>query len=316
MGDQISPATGRVQALANAYQGIGIPDTSIADGDVAVAFYTTYSDQRYVFFDTAFAINSLKVIAECRQSKLLAFVQAMVPHLTKENVSILATKKLPARITESSATARVETTSDEPGLQAHNSSNNPVHSSPESFDVGSLAKSKPLTQVSATTVHINDSVDSLASDQPENASNFSSDLSSVAFSDDDSNISETSEPAGGKVWNGEAWCCKICNEELDDEGKCEDGHTINPCRYCGKDFEPLACSKFCIECHDELPRPCSTCNMDESMGAMQMVWDDKDNVWRCTACMWEIEANSENEGHCHCIVDREVYPPPLISPNE
>ena len=315
MGDQILQTTGSVQRIADAYKCIGVHDTSIPDGDVAVAFYTAYSFQ-WDRFDgnPAWPVRSLDVIADSRQSQLLAFVREMIPHLTKEKVNILATKTPPAQITESLTITNFEVTSGEPGFQIHKSPTNPVHASPELIIFDALVSSKPMTQGSATAVDTSDLNDGIGSDQPDDASNFSADFfsSNAPSSDYDSNTSQISEPAGGKFWNGEALCCKICNEELNDEGECDDGHTINPCRYCGKEFEPLACSRFCIECHRELSTSCSICNEDgvshedELTEAIQMVWDDKDNVWRCTTCMWEVEANSENEGQCQCTVDPEV----------
>lgn len=308
-----------VQTLEDAYEFIGIRDTSMPDGDVAVAFYRAYSDQRQTFNGNTFGpIKSLDVIADGRQSQLLAFVRAMIPHLTEEKVGILATKTTPGRTTESSTIAQVEAILDEPGSQFPKILNSPVHALPDPLTFGPAANPSPSRHQPTTVVDPSDSDDTIASDQPEEASNFSSDFSSNDFlSLDESNTSETSEPTGGKFWNGESWCCKVCKEELDEEGKCEDGHTINPCRYCGKDFEPFHCPRFCIECHSDLPRPCSICNKDEatdedeSIEAIQMVWDDRDDVWRCTTCMWEVEANSENEGQCHCTADPEVSPRPL-----
>ena len=323
MSDQISQ-TASVQTIADAYECIGVRDSSIPDGDVAAAFYTAYSHQRNIpngKGNSFWPMKSLNMITNDRQSQLLAFVQAMIPHLTKENVSILVSKTTPARITESSTPTKDETASNERGSPSLKTPNIAVRVSPKPFIFSSPANSTSSKQRPTKTINISDSDDGTASDQPEDASNFSSDLSDGSSSYDDSNVSETSEPAGGKFWNGEFWCCKVCNEELDEEGNCYDDHTMNPCRYCGKDFEPVSCSKFCIECHGELPTPCSICNKDEASDeeeateAMQMVWDDRDDVWRCTTCMWEVEANSENEGQCHCTVNPEVFPPTALPPN-
>ena len=315
MGDQKPQMADSIQTVADAYEFLGIRDTSIPDEDVAVAFYATYSAPRPGFFgpDRNLFTKILDLIAASRQSQWLAFFREMIFHLTKENVSILATKKTaPVQSIESSSTtANIETPSEKPKFQFH-------RPSPEPFIFGAAANSKPLSQESAAIVDTSDSDKSIASDEPDDASNFSSDFSSNASSshDDESNTSDTSEPVGGKFWNGEVWCCKVCNEELDDEGKCYDDHTTNPCRYCGKDFEPAACSRYCIECHSELPTPCSICTKhegfegeEEASEAMQMVWDERDDVWRCTTCMWEVEANGENEGQCHCTVDPDVSSP-------
>lgn len=92
------------------------------------------------------------------------------------------------------------------------------------------------------------------------------------------------------------------------EGKCPNGDVINPCRLCGRPFEGT-CPALCDNCHNELDDPCSECTNTDSTGNEDsledcgMVWDESDTVWRCIACLWEVEANGEDEGQCHCLVE-------------
>ena len=37
------------------------------------------------------------------------------------------------------------------------------------------------------------------------------------------------------------------------------------------------------------------------MGKDVITYDDVDGVWRCSECQWEIEADNETDGNCHCV---------------
>ena len=90
---------------------------------------------------------------------------------------------------------------------------------------------------------------------------------------------------------------------------------MDPCLSCGKDFEPLTCPVYCDNCHAALGGPCEDCvvlegeDTEEDYEGIEkdrMIWDDEDWVWRCTTCMWEIEADGDNEGYCQCLPDPNV----------
>ena len=327
-------SAGLVQTLADAYKCIGINDTDVDDRVVVTAFHKAHCAWK----DAASSIiseplKSFKVIADNRQSQWLAFVLAIVPHLTKDNVSILASKPSAAPTFDFSSNFKDKGSANVPAMSETKSATERPRASPEPFTFGSAATAstiQPRIILSTTetpptilptadpdTTSLNENIEPHES---EDASNYSEDLSSDgSLSDYGSILSRLSEPAGGRFWNGDLWCCAVCREELDEEGKCFDDHTVNPCGYCGKDFDLRDCSKFCDECHGELPEPCPVCTFpegssdDDSDRPMEMIWDDKDFVWRCTACMWEVEANSEDEGQCHCRDDPEVLIGPLLS---
>lgn len=85
------------QTRQGAYERLKIKDASIADGDVVAAFYAVYErDIANKNMVPPWAIKALEVISRSRQSQLLAFVLTIVPHLTRYNVSLLATPSEPA----------------------------------------------------------------------------------------------------------------------------------------------------------------------------------------------------------------------------
>ena len=153
-----------------------------------------------------------------------------------------------------------------------------------------------------------------AATPPEDSNSASSERtvsSGIPLSEEDSADSDFDEPIGGRYWNGHSWRCEECNKELV-QGKCPNGDIINPCKNCGRDFQSDACSTYCDECHAGLQEPCCACGPadyveQDKHDGIRMVWDTMDEVWRCTVCSWEVEANSEEEGHCHCEGGPKVF---------
>ena len=102
-------------------------------------------------------------------------------------------------------------------------------------------------------------VNKLKKHQADGASNFPEDLrSEFSWDNNEINISNLSEPAGGESWSGKAWCSAVCREEFDDGSNCSDNHTTNSCRYCGVDpncgtplgFATIAITNFkCLALH-------------------------------------------------------------------
>lgn len=111
--------------------------------------------------------------------------------------------------------------------------------------------------------------------------------------------SDFSEPIGGKYFNGHCWTCEKCDEEFLEEelkdGKCPCGHIVCFCDTLAFDSDEDVC--YCGPSPDD----------DESAeDAPEMAWGEQDGVWRCTGCLWEVEANDENEGYCHCPAKPET----------
>ena len=58
---------------------------------------------------------------------------------------------------------------------------------------------------------------------------------------------------------------------------------------------------------------CAECDLEieeSKVGKDIITFDDVDGVWRCSECQWEIEADNETDGNCHCLEEgqmRRVY---------
>ena len=269
--------------LPEAYERLGIKDTSISDGDVVAAFQAAYEKvegEGVAFLGPRWSIEALKVISQNRQSQLLAFILTIIPHLTRENVSLLATPpestpagSIPSEVIE------LESDDERTMTPGSNCDHSIAASSSDDFSL-------PSDQSSSTSI-------------------------GTMSTSEDSNESDFDDYIGGKFWNGATWRCEECNDELV-EGECLSGHVIDPCRVCGQAYE-AGCTALCEDCHNEFGDRCSECADGDSAdneGPLEdggMVRDDSDNVWRCTDCLWEVEANAENEGQCHCVVESNVF---------
>ena len=268
------------QTRQEAYECLEIKDTNIADGDVVAAFYAVYEkEDAGVDVRRRWSIKALEVISHTRQSQLLAFVLTIIPHLTRDNVGLLATPPEPAPA-GSTLSEVIELDSD---------------------------SERTLTPVSSS----NQSMATSNSDKISLPSEKSSSISIGTMStSEDSNESDFDDYIGGKYWDGANWRCEECNDELV-KGRCPNGDVIHPCRLCGRARED-GCQALCDNCHKELGDRCSKCGNSDSADDEDMpedcgmVWDELDKVWRCTDCLWEVEANAENEGHCHCLADSHV----------
>lgn len=276
---------GSFQTLPEAYESLEIKDASIADGDIVAAFYAIYEkDDVATPVRRRWSIKALETIANSRQSQLLAFVLTVIPHLTRNNVFLLAKPptSTPARPTLSEV---IELDSDNERTLTPASRSNDSTATSDSDNISLPSEESPSSVGSIST-----SADSTESDFDDHI--------------------------GGKFWDGANWRCEECNDELV-EGKCPNGDVINPCRLCGRAFEG-GCPALCDHCHTELRDPCSECTnigcTDDGVSPEDvMIWDELDKVWRCTDCLWEVEANGEDEGQCHCLAESNVFDINLLS---
>ena len=301
MAHQLAGEPGSGLTLAEAYKRINIKHTSISDGDVVAAFYDVYSNVR-----STSTIKALGCISEARQSQLLAFVLTIIPHLTQENVALLTTRpQLPNHI-GSSGKVKVEETN---GL-SNSSPDNNIESEvqhPDPLVSPTVARSTSQASITSSESEIDVySAESISTISQETTS------SGIPMSEEDSADSDFDEPIGGRYWDRQSWRCEECNDELVD-GKCPNGDAINPCMVCGRDFAPGACARVCDECHEVLQESCSACAQNDTLNEQGtneeaiLAWDDRDGVWRCTTCQWEVEANNEEEGQCHCLKQPKVF---------
>ena len=92
--------------------------------------------------------------------------------------------------------------------------------------------------------------------------------------------------------------------------RCPNGHELRRCKTCDWQFVDRACQKCLGKCGacggEELDSQCSKCGADEeSQDEDTIAYDVKDGLWRCLECHWEIEANNETDGNCHCLNDKK-----------
>lgn len=213
---------------------------------------------------TQWATNALEIIANGRQSQLLSFILTVIPHLTRENIALLATRpsSAPKQLTtnlilehQKNLTSSVAVPL--PSSTAQSSAAPPTPIASEA-PLSSAQPTGPLTSSSQ-----NDSNKAL----PNNTFTASWNSSSASgYEPSDSSDSDGSDSAdshipkevGGKFWDGTTFRCDECCSELQ-AGQCPNNQEIDPCQSCAKDFEPLTCPAYCDNCHTARGRPCKDC---------------------------------------------------------
>lgn len=269
-------------SLESAYKALNIRDPAASDGNVVVGFHQRYST--LAPSARTKLIGALELISFRRQSRLLAFVLTIIPHLTKDNVALLATPPAPSA-------ALLPNKQQQPSGTANSSRVIvPATAAQQSNAPAVTANSVvPTMTASSSTDDLSGiSVDDISVPSEENYSTCFYYSSSEV--NDDSTDYESEESMDGRFWNGQTWRCDQCFNEIV-EGKCPLGHNLNPCKVCEEDPEDCTCDKSQSTSDDE----------EDLAGDDNIVWDDHDGIWRCTACLWEVEANSEDNGECHCV---------------
>ena len=303
--------------LEEAYRRINITDSSIPDGDVVAAFYD-YVDEgkrhNSISDRTQWATNALEIIANGRRSQLLSFLLTVIPHLTRENVALLATR--PSSAPKQQTTNRIlehqDTLSSFVAVPLPSSTTQSSAAPPASTaSKASPSSAQPTGYVNSSSQNdLNKAVPNTTFTASWNSSSASVYEPSDSSNSDgsDSADSKIPEQIGGKFWDGTTFRCEDCCSALE-AGQCPNDHEIDPCLSCDKDFEPLTCAAYCDNCHAARGGPCEDCVVldgeeieedEEDIEKNRMIWDDEDEIWRCTTCMWEIEADGDNEGQCHC----------------
>lgn len=263
--------------LQAAYFALGIYDgASLADEDVGVAYYKRRPMNIYLR-------NALEFIAESRRSRFLRFLATIGDHLTKKNVAVLAKKTFAA--------------SPEPESLGGQSADEEASQIVASESSGSEMEMDACGEYDAT------SEDSLSQHRSPSSSE-----ASFSSSDGMNADSDFSEEIGGVFCDRNIWRCEECSEELVD-WKCPNGHELRCCKTCGWQLTNGPCQKcpsICRACGVErLDGQCSNCGAgEESEYEDTLAWDEKDGLWRCVYCQWEIEADNETDGNCHCLNDK------------
>ena len=283
-------------SLESAYKALDIRDPTTSDGNVVAVFHQRYSTLAPPAQKNL--IGALELISFRRQSRLLKFILTIIPHLTKENVALLATPPTPS-------TASLPDSRQQPSGNANLnrvviSATTAQQSSAQAVAVNPVVP----TSDNEPTATAGESADNLSISTVDNMSVPSEENYSACFyyssseENDDSTDYESEESIGGRYWNGQRWCCDECANGLV-EGECPLGHDLNICKICEDYLEECSCDKSQSTSDDE----------GGLAGDEHMVWDDQDGVWRCTACLWEVEANSEDKGECQCVSNVRSFNP-------
>ncbi|KAL8853428.1 MAG: hypothetical protein Q9221_001745 [Calogaya cf. arnoldii] len=255
-----------------AYTVLRITDRGINDSDVVASFYALYSKlpeaaKRPSSISLTY-IEALRTIAVHRQSRLLAFVISILPHLNDHNVGLLTYAPLPPMPTKVTAGSQTQDTLPvgnghivdltEPDTTVRDAANGTSqkggHTSKEKENQIITSASSGFEKDEPTRPYWNSPSPSVA----ESASSADIPSSSVDLMDTSSDASGVSSREEGKNYDGQRWRCEECN--------------------CEEEEEDLS----------------------------TLLWDADDKIWRCALCHWEVEANSDEEGHCHCYTKHDV----------
>ena len=308
-----------------AYTRLNIANKEISDGDVVASFYALYSQLRgcshgAAIQDRMASINALQIIASYRQSRFLNFIVTIVPHLNEHNVGLLTTTPLPPipyssplqvkeKGASSNATKNSMTIDKASATNPHTvsksgppSDEDPPENQISSEGHKSSSQDGPIagTENNACYVH----------STTEDAMDTSYDLSSKDY---------------GQHYDGQRWRCNECDEPLAD-CCCLDG-SAHQCATCAQKLDVDHCATYCSKCHPVEGAPCHGCRIHEgsvnsggSDGPESHQFDELfwDGVWRCSECLWEVEANGTDTVYCHCATTRriEVSKYPDIIPSD
>ena len=279
--------------LNKAYYALGINlhvDASLADEEVGVAFYKKWSLDRELQDRLK---NALNIIAENRQSRFLRFLATIGEHLNEENIAVLAKRTWaaspePENVGEESANAVLV-------------SAEPAHG--ESSQDQTIKLSENEMEVDAYGERI-----ATGEDSPFQSSSPSSSEASFSSSDGMNTDSDFSEEVSGIFFDQRIWRCEECFSALID-WKCPNGHELTRCKTCGWQLDNGPCQKcrgMCGACGEEMVGgQCISCGVsEESKGEDAIYFDEEEGLWKCIYCQWEVEADNETDGNCHCLNDK------------
>ncbi|KAI4239699.1 MAG: hypothetical protein LQ349_000173 [Xanthoria aureola] len=309
-----------------AYIQLGIADHNVDDGNVVASFYALYSKLPKAVRGAAYASSliyteALRTIAIYRQSRLLAFVLTILPYLDDHNVALLTCAPLTPMPTNTNAGTPIQDTFStgnecivdvtEPDTAVANAadgtSQDGGHPSQKTGDQILTLASSGLEENEPTLLY-SDSPSPVA----ESASSADIPSSSVDLMDTSSGSSL------GHYYDGQMWRCEGCDELLAacqclDDSSTHDSST-HPCAVCGSEDANMQFCTYCSKCHKTEKGPCGGCQdaanqysvVSEGEHLSELFWDERDGIWRCALCYWEVEANSNEEGYCHCYIKQDT----------
>ncbi len=275
----------------NAYSALGIEkDFSLPDEDVAVAYYRSRGSSMAPLIYPRWALES---IAAARKSRFLRFLTAIEEHLNEKNVAVLAKKTFDASPEPEDVDEEVvDTETVGEGFAGGESSQDLCGGSSESeMEVDASGEG------SAT-----------GEDGPSEISSPYDSEASVSSDNEMSADSDFSQEVGGVFFDLSDWRCEECSAVLVD-WKCPNGHEVSRCKTCGWQLDDGSCPK-CLgmrgDCDGErVHGQCGNCGAGEDgEDEDDMTYDERDGLWRCMYCHWEVGAENETDGNCHCMNDK------------
>jgi hypothetical protein len=253
-----------------AYDSMGC-NSSTSDEDVVVAYYPKLQSSS-LGFDYS---GHLKTIALERKSCFLLFILSIHQHLNNENVAILA-KKVPVILaTPETNIEHVESSQPEGTLSSGTDTELDEYGEPYGTqEETSETKSSGLKSPSSLEADLTSSSDDVIMD------------------------SDFEEDVGGIDFGNSSWRCEDCGCSIED-GSCPNGHDLKRCMTCDWQLVNGICPS------------CDGCGMGKEDGGCPgcasdgdedfIVSDSHDGIWRCIYCQWEVEADNETDGNCHCL---------------
>lgn len=301
-----------------AYIHLRITDRNVDDGNVVASFYALYSKLPEAARGASSASSltctqALRTIAIHRQSRLLSFVLTILPYLDDHNVGLLTCAPLPPMPTKGTTEPPIHDTFSasnecivdltEPNTAvadaADGTSHNGGHPSEKTEDQILTLASSGLEENEPTLPY---------SDSPSLVAESASSADIPSSSLDLMDTSSDSGSSEGQYYDGQVWRCEECNKSLA-ICQCPNDSSTHPCAVCGSEDADLRFCTYCSKCHKTMKGPCGGCQdaankylmTSEEENPSELFWDVCDGIWRCALCHWEVEGNSNEEGHCHCL---------------
>ncbi|KAL9137917.1 MAG: hypothetical protein Q9175_000872 [Cornicularia normoerica] len=268
-----------------AYFALGIDNgASLADEDVGVAYYKSRPLERKISRD------ALEFIAEARKSRFLRFLATIGEHLNEANIAVLSKKTFAASPEPEHVGERfVSAESVSEGSAGGESSQNLAGESSENeMELDAYGETYATSE-----------------DSPSQPRSPSSPEASISSGNGMSEDSDFREEAGGIFFDRYTWRCEECCAVLVD-WKCPNGHELRRCETCGWQLDNGPCQRcldLCSACGTErVDGECTNCGAgEESEDEDTIAFDERDGLWRCIFCQWEVEADNETDGNCHCL---------------
>ena len=299
--------------LQSAYHTLGIINgESSIDEDVGVVYYKRSRCFGYVSICSR---DALVVIAEARRSRFLRFLASIGEHLNEKNIAVLADKTFPPS-PEPRNVGECLTTTEIPEMKSAASSN-PGNVGEESVAAQSVAE-EPVGGQSSESLD-RESTESemevdafgdpvIREESPSEPKSPSSPEASISSCNGSSADSDFSEEVSGLFFDRSVWRCEECFSMLVD-GKCPDGHELRRCMSCGWQLDNGRCQRcvgMCGACGGaSIDNQCDSCGTVEESGDDDTIaFDERDGLWRCIYCSWEVEADNATDGNCHCLNDK------------